>query len=98
MTPSQKMLSKLGLKDQDKREEENALPGAVEKENSRRSFIKKSALGGIALGGDFMFSQIEALVAQRTQNVNRCSTPSGLKITDQRYAITTVLRRTAKIR
>lgn len=98
MTPSQKMLSKLGLKDQDRREEENALPGAVEKENSRRSFFKKSALGGIALGGAFMFSPIEDLVAQTTQKVNRFSSPSDLKITDLRYAVTTVLGRTAIIR
>jgi hypothetical protein len=98
MTPSQKMLSKLGLKDQDRREEENALPGAVEKENSRRSFFKKSALGGIALGGAFMFSPIEDLVAQSTQKVNRFSSPSDLKITDLRYAVTTVLGRTAIIR
>ena len=47
MTPSQKMLAKIGLKDQDTIET-NDKPGVHE--NSRRFFLKKSSLGGIALG------------------------------------------------
>src|SRR6516164_454799 len=97
MTPSQKFLKKLGLKDQE------AIETGIEnntsvKENSRRAFFKKSALGGIALGSAFMFSPVEELVAQTTQHVNRNSAPSDLKITDMRYCVTTVLGRTAIIR
>ncbi|MBK5271440.1 MAG: mandelate racemase/muconate lactonizing enzyme family protein, partial [Bacteroidia bacterium] len=67
-------------------------------ENSRRSFLKKSTLGGIALGSAFAFSPIEELVAQSTQKVTRYSGPSDLKITDLRYATTSVLGRTSIIR
>src|SRR4028118_421016 len=94
MTPSEKMLAKLGLKDP----EITPAPGANEAENPRRSFFKKSALGGIALGSSFMFSPIEDLVAQSISGVNRYSNPSDLRITDMRYAVTTVLGRTAIIR
>src|SRR4028118_63984 len=94
MTPSEKMLAKLGLKDP----EITPAPGANEAENPRRSFLKKSALGGIALGGSMMFSPIEDIIAQSTQKVSRYSAPSDLKITDMRYCVTTVLGRTAIIR
>src|SRR5213592_3429396 len=97
MTPAQKILKKLGLKEPDVIE-----PNAENKvdvtENSRSSFFKRSALGGVALGGAFMFSPIEELVAQSTQKINRNSSPSELKITDMRYCVTTVLDRTAIIR
>jgi Mandelate racemase / muconate lactonizing enzyme, N-terminal domain len=53
--------------------------------NNRRSFLKKAALGGIALGG-LMHLSIEDTVAQTTQNVSRASNPSELKITDLRIA------------
>src|SRR4029078_6140876 len=96
MTPSEKFLKKLGLKDQD------IIPDVINKkeenENGRRSFFKRSAMGGIALGGAFMFSPIEDLVASSTQKVKRFSAPSDLKITDMRYATTTVLGRTSIIR
>jgi L-alanine-DL-glutamate epimerase-like enolase superfamily enzyme len=95
MTPSEKFAAKLGLKDP----EINAVDSKdVEPENPRRSFFKKSALGGLALGSSFMFSPIEDLIAQSTSKVNRNSAPSDLKITDLRYAVTTVLGRTAIIR
>jgi len=55
-------------------------------DNSRRSFLKKAALGGIALGG-FMHSSIEDTIAQTTSKVNRASSPSELKITDMRCAV-----------
>ncbi len=55
------------------------------KDNSRRGFLKKAALGGIALGG-FMHASIEDTIAHTTSNVNRASSPSDLKITDMRYA------------
>lgn len=66
-------------------------------DNSRRSFLKKAALGGIALGG-MMHMSIEDTIAQSTSKVSRTSSPSDLKITDMRVAVTTVLGRTAMIR
>jgi L-alanine-DL-glutamate epimerase-like enolase superfamily enzyme len=53
--------------------------------NDRRNFLKKAALGGIALGG-MMKMSIEDTIAQTTSNVQRASSPSELKITDMRYA------------
>lgn len=94
MTPSEKFAIKLGLKDPENKESKKN----TEPDNPRRSFFKKSALGGLALGSSFMFSPIEDLLAQTTSGVNRNSSPSDLKITDMRYAVTTVLGRTAMIR
>ena len=54
-------------------------------ENSRRDFLKKAGLGGVALGG-MMDATIEDTVAYTTQNVKRASSPSELKITDLRMA------------
>lgn len=99
MTPAQKILSKLGLKDPESISSRTSSSNAeVDSENPRRSFLKKSALGGIALGGAFVFSPIEEVIANTTQKVNRYSNPSDLKITDMRYATTTVLGRTSIIR
>lgn len=95
MTPSEKFLTKLGLKDPEVNEPADTNPV---KENSRRSFFKKSTLGGIALGSSYLFSPVEDVIAQTTGGVNRFSSPSDLKITDMRYAVTTVLGRTAMIR
>ena len=95
MTPSQKYLAKLGLKDP---ESNDAVDKNPTEENSRRSFFKKSALSGIALGSSALFTPIEDLVAQTTGGVKRFGAPSDLKITDLRYAVTTVLGRTAMIR
>ncbi len=52
---------------------------------NRRNFLKKAALGGIALGG-LMHLSVEDTVARTTQNVSRASSPSDLKITDLRVA------------
>ena len=65
--------------------------------NDRRSFLKKAALGGIALGG-MMNLSIEDTIAQTTSNVQRSSSPSDLKITDMRVALTSVMGGTAIIR
>ena len=97
MTPAQKILKRLGLKEPDAIES-NAENKIDVTENSRRSFLKRSALGGVGLGGAFMFSPVEELVAQSTQKINRNSSPSDLKITDMRYCVTAVLGRTAIIR
>ena len=94
MTPSQKFLKKLGLKDPETETAEQPSGN----ENSRRSFFKKSALGGLALGGSFVFSPFEDVVAHSTSKVNRYSAPSDLKITDLRYAVTAVMGRTPIIR
>ena len=64
--------------------------------NDRRSFLKRAALGGIALGGMMQMS-VEDTIAQTTSKVQRASSPSDLKITDMRYALTTVLGGTAII-
>jgi L-alanine-DL-glutamate epimerase-like enolase superfamily enzyme len=106
MTPSQNILAKLGLKEPETTENTNNQAKPVEQgnlpddlpESGRRSFLKKSTLGGIALGSSFLFSPIEEVVAQSTQKVRRFGAPSDLKITDMRYAVTTVLGRTAIIR
>ena len=98
MTPSEKYLTKLGLKDQDTTEVTDTTNKKEGNENSRRSFFKKSAMGGIALGGAFMFSPIEDIVAQSTQKVTRYGAPSDLKITDIRYCLTAVMGGTAIIR
>jgi len=97
MTPSKKFLTKLGLKDPEDVASVSE-PTLPQEENSRRSFLKKSTLGGIALGGAFMFSPIEELIAQSTQKVNRYSGPSDLKITDMRYCIIQNVGRTPIIR
>src|SRR5688572_18076818 len=81
-SPSQQYLEKLGLKEPEATDE----IAPAEKENDRRSFLKKAGLGGIMLGG-FMFSSIEDTLAQSTSKVNRSSSPSDLKITDMRYAV-----------
>ncbi len=101
------MLENLGLQEpaalaesigQQRNVQEENLQDDPPQENGRRSFLKKSALGGIALGSSLVFSPIEEVVAQSTQKVRRYSAPSDLKITDLRYAVTTVLGRTAIIR
>ena len=83
---------------------ENADREAVEAEiqhpatsNKRRDFLKKAALGGVGLAG-LMHLSVEDTIAQTTAGVSRASAPSELKITDMRYAMTTVLGRTAIIR
>jgi L-alanine-DL-glutamate epimerase-like enolase superfamily enzyme len=53
--------------------------------NDRRSFLKKAALGGVALGS-LLYLPIEETIARTTQNVSRASSPSDLKITDLRVA------------
>ena len=97
MTPSKNFLTRLGLKDP---EDVTSLsePTLPHEKNNRRSFLKKSTLGGIALGGAFMFSPIEELIAQSTQKVSRYSGPSDLKITDMRYCIIQNVGRTPIIR
>jgi L-alanine-DL-glutamate epimerase-like enolase superfamily enzyme len=96
MTPSEKILAKHGLTNPETITDlktENA-----EKENSRRSFFKKSAFGGIALGASFLATPFEDVIAQTTQNVPRFGAPSDLKITDMRYCVTSVMGGTPIIR
>jgi L-alanine-DL-glutamate epimerase-like enolase superfamily enzyme len=63
----------------------------------RRNFLKKTAIGGITLAG-MMGLNIGDTIARTTSKVSRASAPSDLKITDLRYALTTVLGGTAIIR
>jgi L-alanine-DL-glutamate epimerase-like enolase superfamily enzyme len=64
--------------------------------DSRRDFLKKSSLGGVALGG-MLFAPVEEVVAAATSNVKRASSPSKLKITDLRYVIVKHLGRPCPI-
>jgi len=68
-----------------------------ETKDSRRDFLRKTALGGISLGGMLSLS-LEDTIAQTTSKVKRASNPSDLKITDMRYALTNVMGGTAIIR
>lgn len=65
--------------------------------DDRRNFLKKTALGGIAMTG-MMGLGIEDTIAQTTSKVSRMSAPSELKITDMRYALTNVMGGTAIIK
>ena len=65
--------------------------------SNRRNFLRKSLVGGISLGG-LMSLTIEDSIAQTTANVSRSSSPSDLKITDLRYALTSVMGGSAIIR
>ncbi len=65
--------------------------------DSRRDFLKKAGLGGMALGGLFNLS-FEDRVAGTTAGVRRFSAPSDLKITDMRYAVVQNVGRTAILR
>src|SRR4030095_4490219 len=94
MTPSQYFLSKFGLKDP----ELDNLSADAQDDNPRRSFLKKSAFGGISLGAVFMFSPIEEVIAKTTSKVPRYSAPSDLKITDMRYCVIQNVGRTPIIR
>lgn len=84
-TPSEKFLEKAGVV-QPTSVEPPETKHDPEGAESRRSFFKKSAVGGLMLGG-FMFSSVEDTLAQATSKVNRNSAPSDLKITDMRYAV-----------
>ena len=65
--------------------------------DNRRDFLKKTALGGITFAG-LMGATFEDTMAQTTSKVQKASSPSELKITDLRYAVTAVMGRTAIIR
>jgi L-alanine-DL-glutamate epimerase-like enolase superfamily enzyme len=82
------------------RAEKEAVKAEIENpatSNNRRDFLRKTAMGGIALGS-LMKMSIGDTIAQTTQTVSRASSPSELKITDMRYAMTSVLGQTAIIR
>jgi L-alanine-DL-glutamate epimerase-like enolase superfamily enzyme len=64
--------------------------------DTRRNFLKKSVVGGIALGGLFAVP-IDQVVAAATSKVKRASSPSKLKITDLRYVTVQHLGRPCSI-
>ena len=75
------------------KQEEKAKADAISAEianpsttDDRRTFLKKAAVGGMALGG-MMNLPIEDTIAETTQKVQRSSKPSDLKITDMRYCV-----------
>lgn len=82
MTPSEKFLAKFGIKENDDKVVDIKQP---KQENSRRSFFKNTALGGLSLAA-FMNSPLEESLEHSTSKVRRSSAPSDLKITDMRYA------------
>ena len=65
--------------------------------DNRRSFLKKTALGGMAMT-TLMGLTFEDSMAQTTSKVQKASNPSDLKITDLRYCVTAVMGHTAIIR
>jgi L-alanine-DL-glutamate epimerase-like enolase superfamily enzyme len=65
--------------------------------NERRSFLKKTMLGGLSLAA-LMNAPIEDTIAHTTSKVNRLSNPSDLKITDMRVAVLRNVGRTPIIR
>ena len=69
----------------------------VEQDNGRRSFLKKAGLGGVSLAA-MLNHPIEDQLSLTTQDVNRFSGPSDLKITDMRVASIGVMGRTPIVR
>lgn len=65
--------------------------------DTRRSFLKKAGLGGVSLAG-ILANPIEDQISHTTQNVNRFSGPSDLKITDMRVATVGVVGKTPIVR
>ncbi|HKJ78122.1 MAG TPA: twin-arginine translocation signal domain-containing protein, partial [Prolixibacteraceae bacterium] len=55
---------------------------------NRRSFLQKSAMGGLGLAFLAKSNDVAASVEYSTQNVSRSSSPTDLKITDLRVANT----------
>jgi len=56
------------------------------KVNDRRDFLRKAALGGLAMGSFFTRDAVAEEIEFATQKVSRYSAPSDLKITDLRIA------------
>jgi L-alanine-DL-glutamate epimerase-like enolase superfamily enzyme len=75
----------------------NHITNSSEKENGRRDFFRKAALGGIGLG-TMMGATMEDTLAHTTSKVNKFSSPSDLKITDMRVAVIKNVGRTPIIR
>ncbi len=55
-------------------------------QNARRDFMQKAGLGGLAIGSAFFGKPIEETLERTTQQVNRYSSPTELRITDLRIA------------
>ncbi|MEK6782160.1 MAG: mandelate racemase/muconate lactonizing enzyme family protein [Bacteroidota bacterium] len=90
------------IKQNKERETQAAIARQVEIESpstndNRRSFLKKTALGGMALTS-LVGLTFEDSMAQTTSKVQKASAPSDLKITDLRYCLTAVMGGTAIIR
>lgn len=81
-------LQKLGDADrQAEKEQADALKAEIRNPSttdSRRTFLKKAAIGGITLGG-MTHLPVEDAIAETTRKVQRSSKPSDLKITDMPY-------------
>ena len=94
MNPSKSFLANLGLSNPEDLPASTAVgsdpaastPAPATSGEGRRSFLKKSALGGLSLSGLF-FAGIEDTFAHSSSKVNRYSGPSDLKITDLRVMV-----------
>lgn len=95
MTPSQKILNRLGLQQPsfEPQPEEHSLSS-----KDRRSFLKHTLSGGLLLGGASTLLPIEEVIAHSTQKVRRFGAPSELKITDMRFCVIQNVGRTPIIR
>ena len=83
-SPSKKLLERLGVHDDEIADNEA---------NGRRNFLRKTGMGGLALGA-MMAAPLGETLEYTTQGVNRASAPGDLKITDMRYA--TVMNSTGR--
>ncbi len=61
-------------------------PAEKPQQNDRRNFMKRTGLGGLSLAALPLATPMEERLEYLTQNVNRLSNPSDLKITDMRIA------------
>ncbi len=77
-TPSHRLLEKLGLSPTTRKKQTSGF--------GRRDFVKNACIGGLSIGA-FMNRPVTETLEYTTQNVNRASSPSDLKITDMRYAV-----------
>lgn len=93
----QQLIAKNKKEEEDYRISRQAEIDSPKTGDARRNFLKKTALGGIALSS-FMGYSYEDTIAETTSKVKRSSAPSELKITDMRYALTGVMGGTAIIR
>lgn len=93
----QEIIKKNKQREQDATAARQAEIDSPSTQDNRRNFLKKTALGGMALTS-LVGLTFEDSMAQTTSKVQKASAPSDLKITDMRYCLTAVMGGTAIIR